>query len=116
MNFLFTILLFATFSYGLYSVYLLILRLYLSPLRRIPGPTLAIWSFWYELYYDVVLHGRYTWKIAKLHKQYGPIIRINPYEVHINDPDYYDELYVSGGKRRSEQWSWTVSLCLVCSL
>lgn len=102
----------STLSFILYSIYLLILRLYFSPLRRVPGPTLAIWSFWYEFYYDVVLRGRYTWKIADLHKQYGPIVRINPYEVHIYDPDFYDELYVSGGKRRSEQWSWTVSLLL----
>ncbi|KAI4190278.1 MAG: hypothetical protein L6R41_000891 [Letrouitia leprolyta] len=74
------------------------------------SPKLAIWSFWYEFYYDVVLHGRYTWRIADLHKQYGLIVRVNPYEVHINDPEFYDELYVSGGKRKSEQWSWTVPM------
>ncbi|KAL9596343.1 MAG: hypothetical protein Q9219_005860 [cf. Caloplaca sp. 3 TL-2023] len=101
---------FSIVSFAVYSIYLLVRRLYLSPIRHIPGPTLAIWSFWYEFYYDVVLQGRYTWKIADLHRQYGPIIRINPYEVHINDPEYYDELYVSGGKRKSEQWSWTVPM------
>ncbi|KAL8927235.1 MAG: hypothetical protein Q9208_002411 [Pyrenodesmia sp. 3 TL-2023] len=96
-------------SFIFYSLYLFVLRVYLSPLRQIPGPKLAIWSFWYEFYYDVVLQGRYTWKIAELHKQYGPIIRINPYEVHISDPDFYDEVYVRGAKRKTEQWSWTVS-------
>ena len=93
-----------------YVLYLAISRLYLSPVASIPGPRLAALSFWYEFYYDVILRGRYTWKIAELHEQYGPIIRINPFEVHIHDPDFYDELYVSGGKRKTDVWSWTVSL------
>lgn len=46
-------------------------RLYLSPLAKFPGPKLAAVSLWYEFYYDVVKRGRYTWKIAELHKQYG---------------------------------------------
>ena len=75
--------------YGAFS------RLVLSPIRLVPGPKLAALTFWYEFYYDVVLFGRYTWKIAELHQQYGPIIRINPFETHINNPDFYDEIYVS---------------------
>ena len=93
-----------------YSLYIFINRVYLSPISHVPGPKLAIWSFWYEFYYDVVLKGRYTFQLLKLHETYGPIIRINPYEVHINDPDFYDEVYVNAGKRRSEQWSWTVPM------
>ena len=93
----------------LYTLWGAIYRLYLSPLAGIPGPKLAILSFWYEFYYDIVLKGRYQWKLVELHEEYGPIIRINPLEVHINDPDFYDELYVHGGKRKTELWSWTVS-------
>ena len=92
----------------LYTLYLIHQRFYLSPIAAVPGPKLAIFSFWYEFYYDVVLGGRYTWKIGELHKQYGPIVRINPYEVHIDDPDFYDEVYVNGAKRKTNQWEWSV--------
>ena len=94
----------------IYSIYLLVTRLYLSPIAHIPGPVAAIWTFWYEFYYDVVLTGKYTFHLPSLHAKYGPIIRINPYEVHIQDPDFYDEVYVSGVRRKSEQWSWSVPM------
>jgi cytochrome P450 len=32
----------------------------------------------------------------------GPIIRINPREVHIKDPDYYDEIYASSARKREK--------------
>ena len=61
----------------------------------------------YEFYYDVILGGHYTFHIRTLHAKYGPIIRINPYELHISDPDYYDELYASSacGEKR-DKWEW----------
>ena len=62
----------------------------------------------YEFYYDVILRGQYTFHIRDLHAQYGPIIRINPYELHISDPVFYDTLYASsasGDKR--DKWEWT---------
>ncbi|KAF2114400.1 putative benzoate 4-monooxygenase cytochrome P450 [Lophiotrema nucula] len=37
-----------------------------------------------------------------MHKQYGPIVRINPREVHIRDPSFYDEIYASGGRKRDK--------------
>lgn len=46
-------------------------RLFLDPLAKFPGPRLAAVSRWYEGYYDVVKGGQYTFKIGKLHKQYG---------------------------------------------
>ena len=93
-----------------YTLYGAIYRLYLSPVASFPGPKLAALTFGYEFYYDVIKGGRYTWKISELHKQYGPVIRINPSELHVIDPEFYDELYVGWGKRRTELWSWTVSL------
>ncbi|EER36922.1 cytochrome P450 [Histoplasma capsulatum H143] len=70
-----------------------IYRLYLSPLAKFLGPKLAAATLWYEFYYDAVRRGRYTFKIKELHQKYGPIVRISPYELHIDDPDYYRVLY-----------------------
>jgi len=56
----------------------------------------------------VVLVGQYTFHLKKLHDKYGPIIRINPYELHIVDPEYYDTLYASSasGEKR-DKWHWS---------
>ncbi|RAQ57900.1 cytochrome P450 oxygenase [Aspergillus flavus] len=70
-----------------------IYRLYIDPLHHIPGPKLAAISHLYEFYHDVVRGGLFIWEIEKMHQEYGPIVRINPREVHIKDPYFYDELY-----------------------
>ncbi|EFR02013.1 trichodiene oxygenase [Nannizzia gypsea CBS 118893] len=84
---------------------LIFYRLFLHPLARFPGPKIAAISRWYEAYYDVVLGGQYTAKIAELHKKYGPIIRISPYELHVIDPVFFEKLYRSDG--RWDKYSWT---------
>ncbi|ETN37785.1 uncharacterized protein HMPREF1541_07408 [Cyphellophora europaea CBS 101466] len=76
-----------------YTIGLGIYRLYLCPHARFPGPSLAALTYWYEYYYDVTLGGKYIFRIEELHKQYGPVVRINPYELHINDPDFFSEIY-----------------------
>lgn len=55
----------------------------------------------------MVLRGQYIFRIRDLHRKYGPIIRINPYELHIADPGYYDTLYTSSasGEKR-DKWGW----------
>ncbi|KAI1768599.1 cytochrome P450 [Hypoxylon sp. FL1150] len=68
-------------------------RLYTHPLAQFPSPKLAAVTRWYEDYYDLYQSGQYTFKIAELHKQYGPIIRISPYELHVNDAAFFDTLY-----------------------
>lgn len=36
-------------------------------------------------------------------------MRINPFEVHINDPDYYHHIY-SGPSKRREKWAWSAAM------
>lgn len=91
----------------LYTIYVAIYRLYLSPLAGIPGPRLAALTQWYEFYYDIILPGQYTFKTVELHKKYGPIIRVNPWEVHIADPDFHRELLpTNANKKRHRTHFW----------
>ncbi|KAL4867993.1 hypothetical protein BDV12DRAFT_186272 [Aspergillus spectabilis] len=78
-----------------YGVLLALHRLYLSPLRKFPGPKLAAATQWYETYYEMIYQGggMFTKKIRKLHEEYGPIVRINPWELHIDDPEFYETIY-----------------------
>ncbi|PYH92277.1 cytochrome P450 [Aspergillus ellipticus CBS 707.79] len=91
----------------LYFATVAIHELFFSPLAHIPGPKLAACTRWYEFYYDIILHGKYTFKIAELHKTYGPIVRISPSEVHIHDPDYYETLYSTNAPRNKDPWFTT---------
>lgn len=93
---------------GIWSIYivaLVIQRLWLSPLAHIPGPRLAALTQYYEFYYDIVLGGQYTFKIIDMHEKYGPIVRINPWEVHVGDPDFFSEVY-AGPSRRRDKWTF----------
>lgn len=89
-----------------YYATLVFYRLFLHPLARFPGPKLAAISRWYEGYYDVVQGGQYTPKIAELHREYGPIVRISPHELHIIDPTFFDKLYRLDGRWDKHAWTY----------
>ncbi|USW54197.1 Putative cytochrome P450 [Septoria linicola] len=76
----------------------LIQRLFLSPLANIPGPKLAAATGWVETYYDVWQGGQFIFKLKEWHRTYGPIIRITPWEVHVLDPEFFDEMYSAKSK------------------
>ncbi|KAL8769010.1 MAG: hypothetical protein Q9209_004927 [Squamulea sp. 1 TL-2023] len=76
-----------------YQITRAIYRITYHPLAHFSGPKVAAISRWYEIYYELLLGGRFAQQIEKLHQQYGPIIRINPFELHINDPERYSEIY-----------------------
>ncbi|KAF1950205.1 cytochrome P450 [Byssothecium circinans] len=84
---------------------LLYRRLRLHPLASIPGPKLAAISTLYELYYDLVAGGRLPWKLKALHEQYGPIVRLGPNEVHINDPEFTVRFFGSTTRNRLDKYA-----------
>ncbi|OJD13545.1 hypothetical protein AJ78_06005 [Emergomyces pasteurianus Ep9510] len=86
----------AAYGLGFYLSYIAALvfhRFFFHPLAHIPGPQLAGATYLYEWYYDLYLCGQFTFKLKEIHKKYGPVVRINPDYVHINDPDYFGEIY-----------------------
>lgn len=97
---------YAGIAFLCYYTALITYRIFFHPLAKFPGPKLAAASLWYEFYYDVVLRGQFIWKIQEWHEKYGPIIRINPDELHILDHEYYDEIYGSTTKKRDKYGPW----------
>ncbi|PYH98107.1 cytochrome P450 [Aspergillus ellipticus CBS 707.79] len=77
-------------------------RIYLHPLRHIPGPKLAAMSHLYDFYYNIVHRGQYVMRIVEMHQEYGPIVRVAPDEIHISDPSFYDEIYAPSRRRRDK--------------
>ncbi|TEY73231.1 hypothetical protein BOTCAL_0081g00220 [Botryotinia calthae] len=82
-----------------YRAGLLTYRFLFQPLSQIPGHLLAISTYLYEWYCDFYLSGQYTFHLKRLHKQYGPVIRINPNEIHIDDPDFFEEVFNQSNDR-----------------
>ncbi|KAK0763227.1 LOW QUALITY PROTEIN: hypothetical protein N5P37_004213, partial [Trichoderma harzianum] len=100
-----TILQSAVLTFGFWAVYKLLRPIYnitLHPLAGFPGPVLAGASYWYEGYFDLILWGRYTGEIARMHEKYGPIVRINPDELHCSDPHFIDEIFAIGTRKRNK--------------
>ncbi|KAJ4303516.1 hypothetical protein N0V90_002412 [Kalmusia sp. IMI 367209] len=88
----------------LYVVTLGVYRVYFSPLSHIPGPKFAAATRYYELWFDAVQVGKYYKEIERMHEKYGPIVRITPFEVHINDPSFFNELYSMTKKLHKDPW------------
>ncbi|KAK2030547.1 cytochrome P450 4A10 [Colletotrichum zoysiae] len=82
------VLLVLSFAYlVLRSVY----NVFLHPLRRVPGPFLAKISRLWLFYYDY--HGNPHAHIRELHRKLGPLVRISPNEVSVDDVDANNIIY-----------------------
>ncbi|KAI8943078.1 hypothetical protein NX059_001110 [Plenodomus lindquistii] len=71
-------------------------------LAKFPGPWWAAVSYVPEFYYDAILGGQYFKKIVQMHETYGPLVRINPGELHLNDPHFYEKVY-AGAAQKTER-------------
>ncbi|KAJ5999490.1 benzoate 4-monooxygenase cytochrome P450 [Penicillium sp. IBT 35674x] len=89
----------ATVLLSLYFITLVFYRCFFHPLSQIPGPLLARTTYLYEWYYDLYLKGQYTFHLKQLHQAYGPIVRISPEEVHIDDPNFVGSIYNNSNGR-----------------
>ena len=87
-----------------YYIARLLYNVFLHPLASVPGPVLAAATSWYETYFDLVIApgdgGRFPWEIERLHRVYGPIVRIGPGEVHIDDPAWFETFKPLGAAKR----------------
>ncbi|QDS77381.1 hypothetical protein FKW77_005825 [Venturia effusa] len=64
-----------------------IYRVYFGPLAAFPGPRLAGATYLYE-FYHAAIRADFPRQLCLLHEKYGPIVRINPGELHIVDHDF----------------------------
>ncbi len=117
---------------ALYSFGLAVNRLFLSPLAKFPGPKLAALTRKYESYYEAVENYEYVWKMKQLHQKYsessesfpksllnpsacderlicrsclGPITRVSPHELHVNDVEFFDRLNSFQGKWNKDPYT-----------
>ncbi|KAI2628740.1 cytochrome P450 [Hypoxylon sp. NC1633] len=75
----------------LFLTSLIIYRLYLHPLAKVPGPRLAaITSLWYVYH---VKKSRMLVFNRELHKKYGPAVRITPNEVSFDSKEAFQAIY-----------------------
>ncbi|KZT69584.1 cytochrome P450 [Daedalea quercina L-15889] len=84
---------FYVFVFGL--VFVVYERLVLSPLSKIPGPSLAAATRLVLMYHEFT-RTRKQW-IHELHLRYGPVVRIAPDEVSFATWDAVKEIYVFEG-------------------
>ncbi|KAK1764513.1 cytochrome P450 [Phialemonium atrogriseum] len=78
-------------------------RRWWSPLRQVPGPWLAAYTRLWKLYHT----SRDNMELVNidLHRRYGPIVRIAPHEVSIDDPeDSLRVIYGHGTRFTKSRW------------
>ena len=92
----------AAACYILYVIILCIYRITLHPLAKFPGPIIPAVTFWCEFYHDFFRGGQYLFRIRDMHNKHGPIVRITPDELHVNDPSFLPELMPAGKHRRDK--------------
>ncbi|CDM32160.1 hypothetical protein DTO013E5_3626 [Penicillium roqueforti] len=79
-----------------YNLVMVIYRLHFHKLSRFPGPRLAAASGLYEIYFSVWGPGIFDHEIDLMHRKFGPVVRITPDEIHIQEPSSYSDGWIKG--------------------
>ncbi|KAM7216738.1 Cytochrome P450 monooxygenase sdnH [Rhypophila decipiens] len=87
-------------TFAVYSAVLVIYRLWFHPLAGFPGPKLLAATTWYETYVDLV-HRDFPERLARIHEKYGPIVRVAPHEIHVNDAEFFHTVFATEAKHRT---------------
>ncbi|KAK0701923.1 cytochrome P450 [Lasiosphaeria miniovina] len=75
----------------LYPLLRALYNVYLHPLSKIPGP--RTWSATRLPFIRSLIKGTIVHDIQKLHRQYGPVLRIAPNEVTFAQPEAWDDIF-----------------------
>ena len=73
-----------------------------SPLRGIPGPSLAGWTNLWRLH--AAYSNRYPLLIRDLHKKHGPVVRVGPNTVTLDFPELIKTIYGTDGRFRKTEF------------
>lgn len=73
-----------------------IYRVYFHPLSRFPGPKSAAFTRLAQL--KAIYTGTVHHRIARLHEQYGDVVRFSPDEISFRDPQAWRDIYGYGSK------------------
>ncbi|KAK1226931.1 hypothetical protein PQX77_010102 [Marasmius sp. AFHP31] len=79
-------------SLFIYTLLKLVYRIFFHPLRRFPGPTLAACTKYYRGYHDIVQNGGWLEQLDKLHRLYGPVVRVAPNQLDFSGSKAYDDI------------------------
>ena len=73
-------------------------------MAKVPGPRIAAATRLYEFWYQGVQHTKFPQKIKELHEKYGPIVRISPEEVSLNDSEFNVDFFMHDRKLNKDPW------------
>ena len=77
-------------------------RIFLNPLRHVPGPLYSRYTgAWLKFH---IARGRRLHYIHEQHERYGPIVRISPSEVSVVSLDGYRQIHRIGSGFLKSQW------------
>ncbi|KAJ6093459.1 hypothetical protein N7486_008748 [Penicillium sp. IBT 16267x] len=84
-----------------YGLVMTLYRLHVHPLSKYPGPWLATVTGLYEIYFTAWGVGSFEDEIDRMHQKYGPVVRITPDEVHVQEQLYHTS-YADGWIKGTE--------------